>query len=157
MLAQTDVSAQKFEVKSAKTSILGEPLLVKQPRVGLEVRSRPVPHQVDQMRGHDFLLGLAGVQSTTAPSSTPNPPAPGRDSGASFGIEAATGEVTGQDRRHLEDGVVEQARVGARRDAGRRVADQDAEPVGALFDIGQQRQRHPLDPDPGAVVGQAMT
>ena len=41
--------------------------------------------------------------------------------------------------------------------AAGRVADQDAEAVGALLDVGQQRQRHPLDPQPGPVVGHLVS
>jgi hypothetical protein len=39
-------------------------------------------------------------------------------------------------------------------EAGERVADHDPEAVGAFFDVGEQRQRDPLDTHPGPVVGQ---
>ncbi len=69
-------------------------------------------------------------------------------------VQAAPGEVSSQNRADLADGVVEQAGIGARADRGRRVANHDAEAVGAFLDVGQQRQRDPLHPHPGSVVGQ---
>ena len=115
--------------------------------------TEPVPHQVHQVGGHDFLLGLPGVE----------PPLRGhrhrtheclRVERRQLRVQPAAGEVAGQNRGNLADGVVEQAGVGTGTDRGRGVADHDPESVGAFLDVGQQRQRHPFDPNPRTVVGQ---
>ncbi len=70
------------------------------------------------------------------------------------GVEAAAFEIAGEDMRDLVDRLVQQAGIGAGGGRGGLIAHQDPETVGALLDIGQQRQGDLFQPDAGAVPGQ---
>src|SRR4051794_35293709 len=128
--------------------------LAAQPRFCLEVR-QAVPGEVDQVGGDLVPLGLAGVEPPLARQRDHADERLGVEPGQ-LGVVVAGLELRGEHVLDLGRDVADQRGEGAAARGDRRVADEDAEAVGLLLDVVEERARSLLEQLARVVAGERL-